>query len=257
MQMQYVFQRYEKKYLLNTLQYNRILKGIGNFMKLDQYGKTTICNVYFDTNSDELIRTSLNKPLYKEKFRIRSYGVADANSTVFLEIKKKFKGIVYKRRITMPLSDAQKYTATGVMPSYAEGNIPKEIDYIINHYKLEPKVFIAYDRMAYFAKDKSELRITFDSAIRSRYTDVALDKGDSGELLLDKDTILMEIKIPGAVPLWLSKLLSENKVYPTSFSKYGKIHLHHIKENLYSDTTYEENEQGDNMEDDDICFQVS
>lgn len=232
LKMQYVFKRYEKKYMLNIDQYNAVLKGIDAYMALDQYGKTTICNVYFDTVDDRLIRTSIEKPMYKEKFRIRSYGVPGKDGTVFLEIKKKFKGIVYKRRVMMTLEQAKHYVETGRFPDTLKGNIPREIDYMINLYDLKPKVFIAYDRTAYYERDGGPCRITFDSNIRSRYHNIDLDKGDHGKTLLPGGSYVMEVKITGGMPIWLCRLLSENKVYPASFSKYGKIYLERLKQKL-------------------------
>lgn len=230
MKVQTVFKRVEKKYLLKKEQYQKLMSEMEPFIRQDAYGKTTICNIYFDTGSDRLIIRSLQKPVYKEKFRIRSYGIADENSTVFLEIKKKFDGVVYKRRMTMPIAEAEHYLRTGQMPRSYGGNIPNEIDYMLKKYALQPKVFIAYDRTAYFGTENSSLRITFDENIRSRYENISLKNGAGCRLLLPEDTVLMEIKIPGAMPLGLSRLLSANGVFPTSFSKYGRIHQSHLQE---------------------------
>lgn len=232
MKIQTVFKRVEKKYLLTQPQYKAVIKAIGKHMSIDNYGKTTICNIYFDSPCDELIINSIEKPVYKEKFRIRSYGVADDNSRVFLEIKKKFKGVVYKRRIAMNIKEAEKYINTGRLPFVPDNNIPNEIDFMINRYSLKPKVFIAYDRTAYFGIDNKDLRITFDENIRSRYENVTLKSDENCTPLLDKGLYLMEIKIPGAIPLWLSRILSENSIFPTSFSKYGLIHKQHLKKEM-------------------------
>lgn len=230
MKIQTVFKRIEKKYLLNREQYENVLEQIKPYMELDKYGKTTICNIYFDTASDRLIIASLQKPVYKEKLRIRSYGVANDDSKVFLEIKKKFKGVVYKRRITMDIDCAENYFKTGVMPNECQGNIPNEIDFMVKKYGLAPKVFIAYDRMAYFGKGNNDLRITFDTNIRSRYENITLKSDKGCSPLLGDDQYLMEIKIPGSMPLWMCRMLSQNAIFPVSFSKYGQIHTKHIRE---------------------------
>lgn len=221
--VQTVFKRYEKKYMLNQSQYEQLTAVINRYMQIDQYGKHTICNIYFDTDDYRLIRTSIEKPKYKEKLRLRSYGIPTLDSKVFLEIKKKFDGIVYKRRISFPLRDAYTYLADG---TYSRENtqIKKEIDYFLSFYHPVPKMYIAYDRIAYFCEEDSNFRITFDSNIRYRKDDLLLEHGDHGDVLLGEDMHLMELKIAGAIPLWLVKTMSELKIYPTSFSKYGTIY---------------------------------
>ena len=217
--IQNCFRRYEKKYLLTQDQYRAVLFGMAPYMKADVYPRYSISNIYYDTDGYDLIRASLEKPVYKEKLRMRSYGVPGRYDTVFIEIKKKFDGVVYKRRITMPMQDAARYMR-GIQ-SGTGSQISREIDYFMQMYRPQPKVFIAYDREAYAAADGGELRITFDTALRARSNELDLRSGDHGRLLLDSDLYLMEIKIPGAVPLWLARLLSANGIFPTSFSKYG------------------------------------
>lgn len=223
MAINYIFERVEKKYLLNRNQYHLLLKAVEPYMSVDGYGKHTIGNIYYDTDAYELISRSIDKPKYKEKFRVRSYGVPKANDKVFLEIKKKYKGVVYKRRVSMTLKEAEDYLERGVRPK-KEGQILKEIDYLMSFYDLSPKVYLAYDRIAYFGKENPDVRITFDHNIRSRDYDVRLEEGDYGAQFLDDYQYLMEIKVPGAMPLWLSKILSDLEIYPTSFSKYGNVY---------------------------------
>ncbi len=221
--VQTVFKRYEKKYMLNESQYEQLTAVINEHMKIDQYGKHTICNIYFDTDDYRLIRTSIEKPKYKEKLRLRSYGIPTPDSKVFLEIKKKFDGIVYKRRISFSLKEAYSYLTNGTYPA-EDTQIKKEIDYFISYYHPTPKMYIAYDRIAYFCEDDANFRITFDSNIRYRKEDLFLDHGDHGDTLLDEAMHLMELKIAGAIPLWLVHAMSDLKIYPTSFSKYGTIY---------------------------------
>ena len=221
----YIFKRVEKKYLLTEQQYETILSRLAPYMREDKFGETVIRNIYFDNISDELIETSLAKPAYKEKLRLRSYGSPEAKSTVFFEIKKKYQGVVYKRRISMTRDEAYRYILTGNLPGHLAGNIPAEIDYMVRRYRLYPKAFISYRRLALAGVNDPELRITFDSEITSRYDDIRLESDAEGEQLLPEGCRLMEIKIPGAMPLWLAHILSEEAVYPHSFSKFGRAHL--------------------------------
>ncbi len=221
----YIFQRVEKKYMLTREQYEYLINAISPYMAPDQYGETEIRNIYFDNADNELIETSLLKPTYKEKLRLRSYGVPKMDSTVFFEIKKKYRGIVYKRRISMKLKEAYAYIDGGKLPESIEGNIPTEIDYMMNRYSLTPKAFISYKRVAWTCENDPDLRITFDRDITSRYDDTRLESTADGHKILPKDTVLMEIKIPGAMPLWLAHILSEKNIFPHSFSKFGTAHV--------------------------------
>lgn len=221
--IQYVFKRKEKKYLLNKEQYDRLLEVILCHMKLDEFGLHTICNLYLDTGDFRLIRKSLERPVYKEKIRLRSYGIPTEDSEVFLELKKKYKGVVYKRRVEMSLREAENYFEKGEAP--CDSQVMKEIDYFMKFYERpKPKVYIAYDRMAYYSEEDENFRITFDTNIRSRFDDLSLESGDSGEELLEKDIYLMEVKAVGAMPKWMVVAMDELKIYPTSFSKYGTIY---------------------------------
>lgn len=211
------FERTEKKYLIDKKTYDTLLLKLKKQIMPDFYHKSTICNIYFDTLNNDLVRCSLDKPLYKEKLRLRSYNIPNKDSIVFLEIKKKFKGIVNKRRISIKLSDLNKY-------QNPKTQIEKEINYFFKFYSLVPSIYLAYDRLAYVGIEDSSLRITFDTNIRSRNYDLDLEKGDYGEKLLNDNEYLMEIKVNHTFPLWLVKILSELKIYPTSFSKYGKIY---------------------------------
>ncbi len=217
--LQSCFKRYEKKYLLTPEQYIAVKRGMAPFMKPDAHPQYTICNIYYDTPNYDLIRTSLERPAYKEKLRLRSYGVPGSQAPVFVEVKKKYDGVVYKRRVTMQARDALRYLQG---KQGGDGSqIGREIDWFLQFYRPEAKVMIAYDREAWAAADGGELRITFDTALRARANDVDLRLGDHGVPLLDGNLILMEIKIPGTAPMWLARLLSENQIFPTTFSKYG------------------------------------
>ncbi|MCI2049814.1 MAG: polyphosphate polymerase domain-containing protein [Lachnospiraceae bacterium] len=218
------FARIETKYFLSQEEYRRLRRRVDRHMREDDYGLTTIVNIYFDTDDYELIRTSLEKPVYKEKLRLRSYGVPKETDTVFVEIKKKYDGLVGKRRIGLPMRKARNYLEHGIHPE-TDSQIGREIDWFLSRYRLEPKTFIGYDRIATFSPDDPELRITYDFNIRSRENELDLTAGDSGDLLLPEGQVLMEIKTGSAYPLWLSNILSEGRIYPVSFSKYGCSYL--------------------------------
>ena len=223
-----IFNRYEHKYILDRETFEKVIKILDEHMEMDSHneGHTpyTIANIYFDTPDDYLIRTSLSKPEYKEKLRLRAYGVPDRETKVFLEIKKKFNGIVNKRRTKLKLAEAYNFLVTGKAPElkeYMNKQVIREMEYFLKIYDLSPKLYLAYDRIAYFEKDNKDLRISFDMNIRSRRYDLALEKGDYGEKLLPDGVYLMEIKTSFAKPLWLTHILAELDIKRTRFSKYG------------------------------------
>lgn len=193
-------------------------------MEVDKYGVSLIQNIYYDTENFSLIRASIENPLYKEKLRVRTYGECDDSHNTFVEIKKKYKGVVYKRRVNMPYIDALAYTTQGAPPPNPS-QITKEIDWFFSRYKgLAPAMYISYERIAMATKDNGSLRITFDRNITYRMDDLDLRKGSYGEKLLPPDTFLMEIKIPGTMPMWLVQILEQLDIHPTSYSKYGNAY---------------------------------
>ena len=225
--IQSCFARFETKYFLTQKQYRAMLEGIASHTAPDVYPKYTIHNLYFDTPNFQLIRDSLEKPAYKEKLRLRSYGRVSDGQTVVLEMKKKYDGVVYKRRIVFPIEEAMAYLERGDRPS-DDNQICKEIDWLRRCYDLKPVAFIGYEREAYAGIEDPELRITFDTNLRWRKADLDLRCEDVGEVLGPPDTILMEVKFPGVCPFWLSRLMSELGIKRTSFSKYGTCYVDHL-----------------------------
>lgn len=217
--IQNCFKRIEKKYLLSRAQYYAMLDGIRNTMEPDEYSNYSIDNVYYDTDDYDLIRFSLESPIYKEKLRVRSYGVPSDWDTVFVELKKKFDGIVYKRRITMRADEAAESLEKGHIDRTDQ--ISNEINWFLHTYTPQPMAYIGYDREAFAGIEDPNLRLTFDTNLRGRSWLPDLRFGDYGSSIIPDDSVLMEIKIPGSAPLWLAHLLSENEIYATSFSKYG------------------------------------
>lgn len=226
-----IFNRIEKKYVLNKQQFDNLMIFISEYMNHDKFYKSTICNIYFDTDDYELIRTSIEKPIYKEKLRLRSYNTPNMDDEVFFEIKKKYNSVVNKRRITLSLKDYYSYLNHETIHE-ENTQIGKEITYMIKHYDLKTKVFLAYDRKAYIGKNDKNLRITIDTNIRSRNDDLYLEHGDMGELLNKEQYYLMEIKSFNGYPKWLVNCLSDNNIYPQNFSKYGNVYKKMMKEGI-------------------------
>ncbi len=232
MEVQSTFERYEKKFLLTQVQYERILPLLKKEMAEDCYGSYTVCNIYFDTDFYDLIRASLDKPNYKEKFRLRSYGVPGGGGLVFAEIKKKYDGIVYKRRVGASPAQIQAFLKEGERLS-ENLQIQREIQWFLGFYRPKPKVFIGYDRIALAGKEDKGIRITFDFRIRWRMDRLTLQSGDEGEPVLNGDEIVMEVKTPGAIPLWLADALNKYEIYPLGFSKFGVCYQRHIAASLF------------------------
>lgn len=240
MAYQTVFKRYELKYMLTREQKEKIVERIKDYMELDKYGRSTIRNIYFDTDNYRLIRRSMEKPAYKEKLRIRSYTQASPRSTVFVELKKKYDGVVYKRRISMPEEEAMDWVC-GSRLNTRNTQISREIDYFMSFYgELKPAAFLSYEREAYYEKSGGTFRVTFDENILCRFDELSLEEEVWGERIMDEGMVLMEIKCAGGIPLWMVKVLSEEKIYKTAFSKYGTAYQKMIIEkeqkekNLYA-----------------------
>ena len=224
MAYQMTFKRYELKYLLNKKEKEEILLAMKPHMKLDDYGRTVIRNIYFDTENFRLIRRSLEKPVYKEKLRIRSYKPVQITDPVFVEIKKKYKSVVYKRRLLLPEKTVMESFRTGE-PLPVCSQIGDEIQYFREYYKnLQPSVFLSYEREAFYSLDGSDFRVTFDENILYRRNDISLGSEIYGHPLLGKQQTLMEIKTSGGIPLWMSETLTKHHLYKTSFSKYGSAY---------------------------------
>lgn len=223
-----VFKRYELKYLITSRQRDLILRETASYLEGDSYGKTNIRNLYFDTPDFRLIRHSIAKPSYKEKLRIRAYGKKGPDETVFVELKKKYNHLVFKRRIALPQKQALQWITNGSPPP-VDTQISREIDYFLSFYGcLESSVFLSYDREAYYCRDDKDLRVTFDTDIRFCQGEKSLEGSPSTKALLPEDSVLMEIKCTGAIPLWLTDILSRERIYKTSFSKYGTVYVNHI-----------------------------
>ena len=221
MSYQNVFERYEIKYFLTKTQKEALMKEMDKRMQSDKYGRTTIRNIYYDTDNFRLIRDSLDHPVYKEKLRIRSYQRAEIGDMVFVEIKKKFEDVVYKRRVAMPRIAAENWIDYR-KPLAFGSQITSEIDYLVDFYEgLSAKAFLSYEREAFSDNKNPEFRLTLDENILARDTELNLGSDIWGQPLLPHGMTLMEVKIAGAMPLWMANFLSSNNIQKVSYSKYG------------------------------------
>jgi hypothetical protein len=232
------FKRVEKKYILSLDQRDKLIQELGPYMNKDSYCEKNkfylIRNIYFDTPNRDLIHISVQKPNYKEKIRIRRYGSYENEPDhSFLEIKRKCNKIVSKRRVKIEDDELEPLLKNNIFPKknkYLPNQVLKEIQYIFSMYNLEPKIFLSYERIAFFSKEDSNFRLTFDNNIQYRRTDLSFDYKENNVKLLNDDTIIMEIKINGAITLWFTKILDKLKIYPHSFSKYGTEYKQLLKE---------------------------
>lgn len=237
MDYQAIFKRYELKYIITSEQRKRLLEIMREYTEADRYPLSTVRNIYFDTDSFRLIRRSIDSPKYKEKLRLRSYSRIEDNGRVFVEIKKKYNGVVYKRRLAMPERDAMEWICS--TSSRCGTQIEREISYFKDFYApLHPKVFLSYDREAYYSVLDNGVRITFDSNILARCDRLSLSCDVGGQALLESGLYLMEIKSPSAIPLWLTHALSREKIYKTPFSKYGTAYRKYIFNELKENNNY-------------------
>lgn len=216
-----IFRRYEIKYLVTEGEAKMLLKRIEPYITPDSHGRSIIRNLYFDTPDYRMIRRSIEKPEYKEKLRLRCYSLPTHSSTIYAEIKKKYHGVVYKRRVAISEGEAIEWlTGDGMAP--IKSQIAREIDYMRHLYcGLMPSAYISYSREAYFADGQDDFRLTVDRDIMARCERLSLCEDVGGERILPPDMTLIEIKCRGGMPLWMVKALSDMKIYKSSYSKYG------------------------------------
>jgi len=218
-----VMQRYEIKYLLNKKQVEFLVEKLRDYMEVDKYGMTSIASLYYDTPNHRLIRESLDGNNFKEKIRLRSYGLNNPGKPVYLELKRKADGIVYKRRVETSVDDVKKFI-NYENDNLSDGQIAKEIRYFRNYYEsLIPSCLIIYDRVAYFQRN-GDLRLTIDFNPRYRLDNLNLSTSMDGIPLLNDGDAILEIKVQESIPLWLTSILDEGRIYKGSFSKYGEAY---------------------------------
>ena len=224
-----VMRRYEMKYLLSGAQTEFLRRRLEGHMRLDEYGRTSVASLYYDTPDARLIRASLEKPVFKEKLRLRSYGLASEDSPVYLELKRKYDGVVSKRRIRTPEDGARRFFGGGDLAD-GDAQIRRELTFTRDHYRtLAPACLVIYDREAYF-EPGGDLRLTIDFRPRYRTEDLTLTSSMAGRPLLDEGWTVLELKVQDAVPLWLCSILGEGRIRKSGFSKYGEAYLRQLAE---------------------------
>ncbi|MCR5112689.1 MAG: polyphosphate polymerase domain-containing protein [Acholeplasmatales bacterium] len=228
--MSETFKRYEKKYFLTKYQKEQLEEILSSHMEKDKFCKENeyylIRNVYYDTDENTLIRMSTNKPVFKEKLRLRKYGeFGDGKDSYYLEVKRKYDGLVYKRRVTLTKNEVDNFINNNIVPEkekYQDKQILKELEYLTSKYQVSPKTFVVYKRTAYFDTTDHNFRLTFDFDIRTRHQSFDFDDDSYERELLNDGMYLMEVKISDATPLWFARALSKLEIYPSSFSKVGR-----------------------------------
>lgn len=229
-----VFCRKELKFLVTRQQRRALELAFAERMQPDKFAHSSIRNIYYDTPDFRLIRRSLEKPVYKEKLRLRCYG---ESQEVFLEMKKKYKGIVYKRRITLTEPQAEAFMAYNA--SLPDTQIGREMVYFRDFYKnLQPQVYLSYERDSWRGVGDPGLRITLDNDIRFRRSRLHLDQSPGGQAILAPELSLMEVKAENAIPLWLTQLLAQLNISKISFSKYGRAYEMALLGKIYEDRGY-------------------
>lgn len=225
--MQSIFKRYEKKYIVTREQFASLDNVLSRHMAPDSFGKYLVQNLYYDTDGWDVIRNSIEKPFFKEKMRLRCYGEVNQENVLFLELKKKYRGVVYKRRMAIP---AKAFPAGSVRDIVRDGasQIAREFDFYMKTNAVSGKIYISYWRTALVGAVDSDLRVTFDTDIRFRLDCLDYSRPGDGHFILPRDKIVMEIKTPGGMPVWLARVLCENKIFPTAFSKFGVCYTEHI-----------------------------
>jgi SPX domain protein involved in polyphosphate accumulation len=225
--MENIFKRYEKKYLVTREQGTALQELFLRHMEADRYGSYLVQNLYFDTDNWDAIRESVDKPIYKEKMRLRCYGVPQQGTDLFLELKKKYKGIVYKRRVAIPSASLSGKTVRDAVCT-EPSQIARELGFYLKSNAVSEKIYIAYRRVALAGVQDDGLRVTFDTDLCFRTDRLDFTHPHVGLPILPGNDMLMEIKTLGGMPMWMVRILSESKIYPTTFSKYGVCYTEHI-----------------------------
>lgn len=224
-----VFKRYELKYLISFEQYISLCEHLLEKMKYDAYGtegKYNIVSLYYDSDDSKIYYETRNKLRFRQKLRLRIYDQADETSTAFIEVKQKFKNVVNKRRTALPLNEAYDLLNTSgadwEQRNWQASNrqILKEAMHFKSLYDLRPELVVSYDRQAFSGIDEPDLRVTFDYNLMCRTDDLRIENGPEGQHFIDRDNVVLEVKVSETVPFWLSRLLSEHGCSKQSVSKF-------------------------------------
>ncbi|MDR3276586.1 MAG: polyphosphate polymerase domain-containing protein [Treponema sp.] len=211
------FRRYEKKYQLNAFQYYELSESLKGLAETDEYGFSDIYSLYFDTEDYRIMRRCIDAKGYKEKLRLRAYGLPGPEGWVYLELKKKLQGLTYKRRLPLRYGELAAYLDERCAQQQY-GQIDNEIDWFIRTHRPGPRFQVAYKRLALRGIEDPEFRVTFDSHIRCCPS--GLDFAGSNTVpMIGAGEYIMEIKCIAAIPGCLSRQLSALRIFPVSFSK--------------------------------------
>ncbi|MCL1787878.1 MAG: polyphosphate polymerase domain-containing protein [Defluviitaleaceae bacterium] len=216
--MESIFRRQEVKFVITDAQRGQIYDFVAGRIPPDVFGKYLVQSLYFDTDHWDVICTSIDKPLFKEKLRLRCYGVPNLHSTMYLELKKKYRGIVHKRRIAFPMAELEHKSVRDIAAADTT-QVGRELNFYLQSMPVHEKVHISYHRAAF--EDDSGLRITFDTDVRFRTNLLDYQHPDGGRPILPPGLTVIEVKTLGGIPMWLARAFSNLSIYPTSFSKYG------------------------------------
>lgn len=217
--------RKEMKYIINKEISKNLIEEINNYVKPSDFFFQRIHNVYYDNDYYGVISRSKNSSEFKEKLRIRTYEMPSGFvKDAYVELKKKFKGITYKRRIKLKLNIVEEmFEKNDLFPVMPDGQIKQEVVYFQQKTKCFPKVYISYNRHAYVCSDGSDMRITFDSDIFTREKNLSLKTNEEDILFGHEELVIMEVKVNGSMPIWFTNVLNKYSICPTSYSKYAKI----------------------------------
>lgn len=227
-----VFKRYELKYLLHWDAYIAFRERLLPYMQYDTYGnadgKYNIISLYYESEEKDIYYETMNKLPFRQKLRLRVYDQADLSSPSFIEVKQKFKNVVNKRRTVIPLNEAYSILSKPYDEQLIEQvessnpQILKEALHFKNLYELKPATIVSYDRQALSGvlENESDLRVTFDYNLMCRTDDLRLENGPEGMYFLDREMVILEVKVSNSVPFWLARLLSEFNFTQQGFSKF-------------------------------------
>jgi len=209
--------------LITREQLDSLVRVLGAHLTPNKYFTQTIHNIYFDNDTDDLILRSIEKKEFKDKLRLRAYQMDGELGNPLIELKKKYKGTSYKRRIRLGLGEARELLDGGELRHL--GQIANEIRFLMARTNCRPKMYIGYDRTSYDVAGHEDLRITFDGNVRRRSENLDFITDPSDKFLISADEYILEIKASTAFPLWLTDALTKNGIYPDSFSKAARAFL--------------------------------
>jgi len=215
-----IITRQEVKYLISRASHDALLRDLANHLVPNKFFAQTIHNVYFDNDTNDLILRSIEKKEFKDKLRLRAYHMDGELGNPLIELKKKYKGTSYKRRIKLTIEQARDLINGGALNH--TGQIADEMRFLIARTGCTPKMYIGYDRASYDVVGHDDLRITFDSNVRCRTTNLDFAPNPADKNIIDADHYILEIKAADTFPLWLTDALTRNGIFPQSFSKYAR-----------------------------------